>query len=640
MFESIIYIISVIILLITFLLIKKSDKKQNLLLWIFISIMFMFCYNAIIVYILSALYIRSTLITLSIVNIFISILLYLFLLKNKNIQKYYIQKVDILAIFALVIVTIIIGYIRFGFPFKIVYETCDPGTHFWTSMDFFRESILLNKADSTIDFSARVFGSYVNMGIALKIFYPIVGYINLYAIYIAFDIFMLFMSGISFYFLMRYLCKENKFWIILIGSIIYLAGYPLNSMIFGFFYSGHVVILFTTLILLFKFFDNKEIDNKYILFLIMLLNIGICFTYYLYTPIVVISGIIYFIYKFKYELNLNIKKYYKQILLVVGIPLILTCLYFIFPYIGNNQHNIFYQLTLDGYFYNSYLSNFILFIPLIVYYIINMLKNKKINFEILLFFLIISFILGIILLSIFDLAVQYYASKFFYMLWLLCFVLTFNLLIQPETNRTFSSIYICTFLLAMFFSIFSIEDKLYDKNTAFGNKIESFNILNVYSWNIDKIKYSNITFTLNEIDILRKLYDIKAENVVNNFIHTFNSQRLWLNAFFWSEKLDYPENEIYDYMVNNGIFFDPLEHECYWDMDQKYKYFVIFYREFDDMKWMNYNDIFPFEVLRRWDLNFRKDYTINRKDIYDSIDRSTCINCQFIDFDDGVIIIK
>ena len=58
MISSIIYLISTIILILTFLLIHKSNKKQNLLLWFSIVSMPLFCYNILIVYILSNLYVH------------------------------------------------------------------------------------------------------------------------------------------------------------------------------------------------------------------------------------------------------------------------------------------------------------------------------------------------------------------------------------------------------------------------------------------------------------------------------------------------------------------------------------------------------------------------------------------------------
>lgn len=640
MLKSIFYILSIIALIIIFLLINKTSKKQNLLLWIFNSFILLFCYNIVLVYILSFLYIHSTLLVLSIINIIISIILYLTLIRKKTIQAYYINKIDVLYLIILFFTVIIIGYLRFDFPFKIVYETCDPGTHFWTSMNFFEESILLNKANTAIDFSARVFGSYVNTGILLKIFYPFTGYIDLYQVYIGFDLFMFFMSGIIFYFFIRYLLKERKFIIVTMASLLYLLGYPLNSLIFGFFYSGHIVTLFCSLLLIFKMLENKEINSKYNYTFITLINIGICFTYYFYTPILVLAELIYFIYIFKMNENLKTNIIIKRILLIIGLPFLLTCLYFIIPYIGTQQHSIFYQFTLDGYCYITWLSDFILFLPLIVYYIISTLMNKKINLEMNLFIIIVAFVLFLVILSIFNLSVHYYASKLFYMLWLLSFVMLFDLYNSKMLNKVFWLYYIIFCLIIFMYSIFRVEEKLVDNNKFSINKLDTMHILSIYNYNIDKMHSSPVTFTLSEIDIIRKLYDLNATNVVNNIVEAFNHQRIWLNAFFWREKLDYPENELFDYVYAESPFFDPQENHTYSTINNNYKFYVVFYRYYSEEKWKNYNDVIPREIQSRWDANFRLDHTINRKNIYDMIDRSSCYNCQFIDFKDGVIIIK
>ncbi len=254
--------------------------------------------------------------------------------------------------------------------------------------------------------------------------------------------------------------------------------------------------------------------------------------------------------------------------------------------------------------------------------------------------MVLGSILVIIILSFFNLAVHYYASKLFYLLWLLSFILVFNSFEEQYLEKAFKYIFMLIYLFVFLCIIFKVEDKLYDMNELWGNRIESTNVLNIYSYNIDKIDHSHIQFTLEEIDMFRKLYEIGATNVINNFSQTFNHQRMWLNAYFWNEKLDYPENELFDYILKNGNFFDPLEDQNYKNINNKYNYFVIFYRDFDVLKYMNYNSVIPFEVQRRWDSNFKKDYTINKKNIYDAIDRSSCINCEFIDFTDGMIIIK
>lgn len=119
--------------------------------------------------------------------------------------------------------------------------------------------------------------------------------------------------------------------------------------------------------------EYKEMAKKYTYIFILMLNISICFTYYLYTPLLIVSELIYFIFLYKQ----SIKKNLYILLLLLGLPLLLTIIYFFIPYFGGNQHDIFYQLTLDGYCYNNWISNFIYFIPLIIYYMSYMLKIKK-----------------------------------------------------------------------------------------------------------------------------------------------------------------------------------------------------------------------------------------------------------------------
>ena len=53
MISSLFYIVSTLILIITFLLLKKQNEKQNLIKWIIISLGLLFCYNAIVTFILN-----------------------------------------------------------------------------------------------------------------------------------------------------------------------------------------------------------------------------------------------------------------------------------------------------------------------------------------------------------------------------------------------------------------------------------------------------------------------------------------------------------------------------------------------------------------------------------------------------------
>lgn len=89
---GIIYGISIFLLLITFMLIKKTDKKLNFISFTSIGVVIMLCYNALICYILTFVTIPTTLLNLTIINIIFTIILGFMILKKREIQKYNLDK--------------------------------------------------------------------------------------------------------------------------------------------------------------------------------------------------------------------------------------------------------------------------------------------------------------------------------------------------------------------------------------------------------------------------------------------------------------------------------------------------------------------------------------------------------------------
>ena len=191
-------------------------------------------------------------------------------------------------------VVIFIAIFRFGFPFSIRYESLDAGVHYQTAYSFYKKSLLLNfVSDGTIyNFQTWRFGSYVNLGLIFKVVSPLVSDINLYNVYILYDLFTLFFTGIIFYYLIQN-CKSSKKkqFAYIIGTVLFLLGYPLNNLLFGFFYVGHASIIFMAIILLI----NDVQDEKILFGSLFIMNIGILFTYYLFAPIVFVPQFCYFI---------------------------------------------------------------------------------------------------------------------------------------------------------------------------------------------------------------------------------------------------------------------------------------------------------------------------------------------------------
>ena len=89
-------------------------------------------------------------------------------------------------------------------------------------------------------------GAYINTGILFKIFSGFIGETYFCQLFFIFDISIWFLSGI----LMYVFLSKNKKIIPLIFSIIYMIGYPLNSLLSGFSYLSLVLdIIFSNSVL-------------------------------------------------------------------------------------------------------------------------------------------------------------------------------------------------------------------------------------------------------------------------------------------------------------------------------------------------------------------------------------------------------
>ena len=236
---GVIYLLSVLLLSVSFILIKKTEKKLDILSFLGITIVLIMGYNALLSYIFSFFNIPITLLSLSISNFVFSDIIIFIIYRKKQTQKYKFDKVNCICICIILLVTICVSLINFGFPFNIKYETGDPATHYYTSVVFAGQDRLLSRnIDKVYEvFHGRKIASYVNSGILMKCLSGIVNEIDFYNIFIAFGIFILFMTGAVMYNTLEKFTKSMGGKILaLIVSLIYVLGYPLNSFLFGFEY--------------------------------------------------------------------------------------------------------------------------------------------------------------------------------------------------------------------------------------------------------------------------------------------------------------------------------------------------------------------------------------------------------------------
>lgn len=330
---NIIYAIITIILLIETIMIKKSDEKLNIFNQVVITTILLACYNMLICYIFNLVKLPITLFTLSIANVIIIIIEVIKMLKDKQIQKYYLDKKDIIFILIVLSVIVPIACKQYGNIDSIKYYATDATSHYNASKLFYQsEKLLINNKE----YQSFMPFTYINEGIIYKILAPIIGEFNLYKIFIISDILIWAMSIVIFYLLLKE--KANtwvKFIIICITSIIFTLGYPLNSMLTGF----HYLQVGTNLILCSIFIINMEkLTNTWKRIFMFLINIGIIFSYNLFAPLVYIAEFIYFIYNNYKETNKIINRnLIIDILVTLFVPGILAVSYFILPKLLSNR---------------------------------------------------------------------------------------------------------------------------------------------------------------------------------------------------------------------------------------------------------------------------------------------------------------
>ena len=576
--EQIIYVVSVILLFLAATLIKIKDEKINFISHLGISIVVFLCYNSFVCLILTIICIPTNLIALSIINFIISLILFVIIKKQNCIQKYTINYKDVIATILILMIAITTSVLNFGKDLNIKYLATDASMHYKAAKEFSENDKLLYKVNEDIGISKEFMtGAYTNTGILFKIFNPIVGEMNLYKVFICFDILLYFLTGLMLYIAISKLIKTKFTYILsLLFIILYLIGYPLNSLIFGFTYFQLGILIVETIVVFFQEEKNEKISkNKKILgaIILFLLNFGVFFSYLLLVPIIYATEGIYFLIK-EYKNN---KKYFTKksiltILFTLVIPFIIGIFYFALPHLFARQSEFFLQI--EGYIYRNYWSNFILLLPIAV--LCFKKKNNEIQFLEILFITLFLFMIAMFIgIWKFQLSSYYYCKNNFLLWFILWYgmLYSFNIYADKKIFKTFIIIYS---ILYMFFTgllIYigtPISKKVWDKETI-------LNSFDIYGINKTIIKTVDVDYTYDELELVKYVYndiDLKENKIL---ILANARQECWFDGFF-----TYKNREDLQKLVSK-------EEIQNWNDNEKYKYAIIFKRSYI---YDHYKDLF------------------------------------------------
>ena len=566
-----IYMLSNVLLIISAILIKKKNKKMNFFSSTIVTIIAYLCYNTIIAYLLNIIGIKINLTSMSITNILVSIIIWgvqIVKLKRVEIQKYYINLKEIFIIILILIINIPILYKEFGIFDNFRFISTDATMHAGVAKEFYKTQRLVTSLDGIQAVNPTfLIGGYVNLGMILQTFLPIVGEFQVYRIYIIFDIFVYLLTGVMFYYLLEKYINNHigKQIIAIILTIIYMLGYPLNSLITGFHYFSLGILEILCIIFILREYENNKIT------LLFLLNTGLLLTYNLFAPVMyIIELLVIIMYNKKEKGKILNKKSIINIIISLVIPGIIGICFFIIPRILQNiDLSSSQNLNVDGYIYINYITNIIIFIPFALYVTYIQIKNKVYSIEMISFWSMAFFTSLFLLGNTIGKISTYYYMKNYYVLIPFILLLFFQaicyLIDKGKIRKIFVYIFIGTYSVYIIYNLVFINISAY-------NFIENpdKSIVDIYNSNKAIMKYMQVLFPKERLEALEYIDKNKCidnqnillisnhidEHLLQLFFNYQNRGNLELNNI--NQEIEKWNNGNYEYLIifQKGYFLN------------------------------------------------------------------------------------
>ena len=552
------YILTVILLGIGFIAFKKSEKELNLVKWIAIFIVGILAYNITICMLLGILNIKQNIWLLAIINAVIGGLLLYKPIKHKECQKYKCSKLDIFMIVAILIMCSVMFvkdlYIHKG---DVTHVAIDSAIHYRAAKHYSEnlELFIYTEDKTFFDFNIMQTGAYINDGILMNVINDITGLDHIY-IYQLFDSVVLFLGVFALYASIADRIKTKRgavLSLMLLG--LYLYGYPYNSWVFGFSYLN-VGITIAALIpaIVDMFFNEENINKTLVTIMTVMVAMGLIFSYCLFVPGVFASICIYL---FVMELKSKDSKKYlkifgKNTLIVTGLLLLVTAFgigyLFIPSFIIEGQKDLVSALKDDGGIYMEKYREIAIYAPFAILYVVDLikrLKNKDINYLDFFSIGIVGLFVVFYAAHILGMISLYYMAKLYFILWIVIFALTIDLVNKFIDTKILKWIipifvigwttFVCSWVWIKAGHILGEEEK-----HALPNYVGIY-----YIENCERRKAYDMIYNFNEGNIAltrfarEELTDMTADNTVL-FTESFN-RTIWAEATleYTSDKTDF-----------------------------------------------------------------------------------------------------
>jgi len=541
---GIFYILTVIAMVVTFILVKKSESKVNLINWCILSGIAYLCFNITICMIFGVLNVTTNLVFLSVVDLLVTAGFGFKIYKDKEIQKFEIRKRDLVAMIICLAIICYMGKNQYRpFDKSVGNASVDVSMHYSAATNFADNMKILAKIDNKTgyNFTTMQTGAYINTGIFMNIIRSLKPDYKEYATFKIFEIAVILLNTAGFYMLISDKLKSKSNYIIgVVFLILYAYAYPYTSLLYGFSYLSVAIAFATGLFYLAKIYD-KGINNKFLIGLIVLMGIGIIFSYCLFVPALFAFICIYaFIKDFRNKEEKKYLKFFgKNTLIITGLLLIVTVLsicYLVIPtFTLSDQNKLTDAIGFDGGIYKALYQDFLFYIPFIILFIFSCIKNKKMDYKIVAgILLVFQTVLELIGFYI-GFVSPYYYYKIYYILWIIAVEIAVEMMCEFDNNKELKVLSISAltvWIMIIYGAISGIEWKVQEKCPGL-IEVRKFESLAGIYYDTNVLARENIKASCfvndNRLDLAEEMGKVEGMTLKNMLVGGMNTNcKAWM----------------------------------------------------------------------------------------------------------------
>ena len=582
---GIFYVLTVIAMLTTFVLFKKSEEKQNLVNHIILSFVCYLGFNILVCMIFGCLNIKTDLLFLSIADLIVAAGLGFKIYKDKGIQKFEIRKRDILGALICLAIVCFMAVDQYAPLSKTVANaSVDACMHYSAATNFADEMKALAKIDNTTGYNFKTMqtGAYINTGIFMSIVRNLIPSWEDYVAFKVFETGIMALVILTFYMLISDKLKDKKSYIVgMIFLTLYAFAYPYTSLLHGFSYLSVCLVFATALFYMAKEYGKREVNFWVQLPIIVLIGVGIIFSYCLFVPALFAFICIYVFIKDleKKEEKSYLKFFKKSTLFVTGLLLVVTIVsifYLVIPtFTDSDQNKLTDAIGFEGGIYKSLYQDFLFYVPFLIFFIYKTIKNKKINFQTIAFCLIGGQTLLMFIGVVYGIVSPYYYYKMNFLLWILFVEVAVEVMADIDDNKDlfvmFSS-YLVIWIAIIMLAVTGLEHRLHIKRPTLFDECRTHKLAGIYyDTNVFGIANINVSCIVDadRVKLAEAMQDVEDITLENMLVGGMNTNcKAWMYVISRAESGGASINDLQIAVVETDVE-DFLE-------DEDKKYFVLY----------------------------------------------------------------